>query len=487
MMRKFKSALLISLTICVSSLFSQDPRVEPQIVWQIHATRTDWTNFIAFDHVDLDGFYDLAVSNFKRTSARTLTRGIPGLPQRHIGNPTIHTSGRYIIFQTQKDSTLGGEENKAWFTYVFDSYIGSPGKGFDNDMWCVDLLDNSFYRLTTLPTKKSLLDTTKVTAILHPHFSKDGTKVLWAQAFDALADIGGRGKWGLWQLNISDFVVKGGKPSLQNTISYKPGGLLGDFTWCESHSWTKNDSVVIFSMNSEGQHDNHMDIYTLNIYDSTLTKLTDNYKTWDEHAQLTPDEKQLIYICSQGYDFDTTRAEATLRTDYWLMNTDGSNKKRLTFFNDPAHPDHQIYGGQRIICGDASFSPNGDSLLINTKVPDDTLNYASENIMFALFHPGKSSIEFLNKEPGTLELYQNYPNPFNNTTRITYSILQPCFVTLKIYDMRGREIQTLVDEFQKSDTYSVTLDTGELPSGVYFYTLRGGKSIKETKKMLLLK
>ena len=89
----------------------------------------------------------------------------------------------------------------------------------------------------------------------------------WAQTVDGLSDIGGRGKWGLWQLNISDFVVNGGPPSLQNTISYKPGGILGDFTWCESHDWTKNDSVVIFSMNSEGQHENYMDLYTLNIYD----------------------------------------------------------------------------------------------------------------------------------------------------------------------------------------------------------------------------
>jgi Tol biopolymer transport system component len=274
---------------------------------------------------------------------------------------------------------------------------------------------------------------------------------------------------------------------LQNTISYKPGGLLGDFTWCESHGWTKNDSVVIFSMNSEGQHEKHMDIYTLNIYDSILVRLTDEPQTWDEHAQLAENGTKFIFICSTPYDFDSTRAQETLKTDYWIMNIDGTNKQRVTFFNDPSHSDHQIHNGKRVICADASFSPTGDSLLICTKVPDDTIENIYEKIMLAVYDASSSSIIFPEQTPREFHLHQNYPNPFNATTKITYSLAIRDIVTLKVYNTLGREVQALINEFQEANTYTVTFHPDKLTSGIYFYKLQIGTQYVKTKKMILLK
>jgi hypothetical protein len=88
-------------------------------------------------------------------------------------------------------------------------------------------------------------------------------------------------------------------------------------------------------------------------------------------------------------------------------------------------------------------------------------------------------------------LQQNYPNPFNATTHIEYRVpsvksrLSP-FVTLKLYDMLGREVATLVNEEQPSGSYSLNFDTSPLGSGVYFYRLRVG-GFSETKKMSLVK
>lgn len=84
-------------------------------------------------------------------------------------------------------------------------------------------------------------------------------------------------------------------------------------------------------------------------------------------------------------------------------------------------------------------------------------------------------------------LYQNYPNPFNGTTLISYSILHTNFVTLKIYDMLGREIQILVNGFREAGTYSVYFTAGKYPSGIYFYVLNIGNEYAETKKMVLLR
>ena len=82
---------------------------------------------------------------------------------------------------------------------------------------------------------------------------------------------------------------------------------------------------------------------------------------------------------------------------------------------------------------------------------------------------------------------QNYPNPFNSSTRISYSIPNSDFVTVKIYDLFGREIQTLINEFQNTGMYSVSFDASELSSGIYFYKLQVGSDFIETKKMLFLR
>ena len=83
-------------------------------------------------------------------------------------------------------------------------------------------------------------------------------------------------------------------------------------------------------------------------------------------------------------------------------------------------------------------------------------------------------------------LYQNYPNPFNPTTIISYSIPNSGLVTLKIYDLLGREISTLVNKFQNQGNYRVEFNSSNLSSGVYFYRLKfNGKIL--TKKFLLLR
>jgi hypothetical protein len=95
--------------------------------------------------------------------------------------------------------------------------------------------------------------------------------------------------------------------------------------------------------------------------------------------------------------------------------------------------------------------------------------------------------------PKDFELYQNYPNPFNPATTISFVIGHSSFVTLKVYDILGREIITLVNGEKPSGRYEVTWNASNLPSGVYLYQLRaapiGGQTgnYTATKKLLLLK
>jgi hypothetical protein len=87
--------------------------------------------------------------------------------------------------------------------------------------------------------------------------------------------------------------------------------------------------------------------------------------------------------------------------------------------------------------------------------------------------------------PTELELNQNYPNPFNPTTTISYTIQQPGTVILKVYNIIGQEIQTLVDKYQTAGKYQVTVDAQSLSSGVYFYRLQSNGSTLMRKMILL--
>ena len=88
--------------------------------------------------------------------------------------------------------------------------------------------------------------------------------------------------------------------------------------------------------------------------------------------------------------------------------------------------------------------------------------------------------------PTEFSLQQNYPNPFNPSTKIKFSILKTSKVTIKIYDILGNEIETLVNEEKPTGTYEITWYAENLTSGVYFYQLRTGEFL-ETKKMILIK
>jgi photosystem II stability/assembly factor-like uncharacterized protein len=88
--------------------------------------------------------------------------------------------------------------------------------------------------------------------------------------------------------------------------------------------------------------------------------------------------------------------------------------------------------------------------------------------------------------PSEYSLEQNYPNPFNPSTRIPFSVRGSGFVSLKVYDILGREVRALVNENLQTGSYEVTFDATGLASGVYFYRLLAG-AFTQTKRMLLLK
>jgi acid phosphatase len=88
--------------------------------------------------------------------------------------------------------------------------------------------------------------------------------------------------------------------------------------------------------------------------------------------------------------------------------------------------------------------------------------------------------------PKNFRLFQNYPNPFNPSTIIKYDLPKEEIVSLKVYNILGKEVKTLVNEFENAGTYNISFNASELPSGIYFYRFISG-NFTQVKKLILLK
>ncbi len=121
----------------------------------------------------------------------------------------------------------------------------------------------------------------------------------------------------------------------------------------------------------------------------------------------------------------------------------------------------------------------GSDALINQK------GWYLDNIRID-FLPDSTSEVFENNFPNKFSLKQNFPNPFNPKTKIKYEIAKSGFVSLKIYDVLGREIKTLVNENKNVGFYEIEFDANNLNSGIYFYKLTTN-NFSEMKKMILIK
>jgi hypothetical protein len=84
------------------------------------------------------------------------------------------------------------------------------------------------------------------------------------------------------------------------------------------------------------------------------------------------------------------------------------------------------------------------------------------------------------------ELKQNYPNPFNPTTKISWQSPVSSWQTIKVYDVLGNEVATLMDEYKQAGSYEIEFNADNLTSGVYFYRIQSGEFIA-IKKLLLIK
>jgi len=136
-------------------------------------------------------------------------------------------------------------------------------------------------------------------------------------------------------------------------------------------------------------------------------------------------------------------------------------------------------GSIKIIATRLGFSRDSATVNVTASGNTDSINF--------LLHRFTVGINQISSEvPSEFKLFQNYPNPFNPNTIIRFQIKESRMVSLKVYDILGKEIVTLVNEKLKAGDYEIPFSNNQIPSGAYFYKLTSG-DFTETKRMVLLK
>jgi hypothetical protein len=263
-------------------------------------------------------------------------------------------------------------------------------------------------------------------------------------------------------------------PSLANMDSILNANKVNDATNWRSQKIimnTRTDSVF-----------KHLGRFSATPYSSCISD------TWKNKLPAFTDTKDLFTTQLANLK---TFALATIDTtitavlpDWRLINTGSGDFLNSDWpipidlsYNDA---DLQTAGLGHFPLGDLNWFPTQKAAWLAQK----TAEYAQ--IQAALDGGASAAVKNVNALPAECTLHQNYPNPFNPATRIEYELPASSRVSLTVYDVLGREIQTLVDERQSAGNHSVTFNAGNLPSGVYFYRVQAG-NYSATKKLLLLK
>ncbi|MFA4839398.1 MAG: T9SS type A sorting domain-containing protein [Candidatus Neomarinimicrobiota bacterium] len=204
---------------------------------------------------------------------------------------------------------------------------------------------------------------------------------------------------------------------------------------------------------------------------------------YDENPEFSPDGEKIIWNTAAG-------GNPGEGEELWLMNADGSNKVRLTYFTDPSHEEYDPNARQ---ITESAWSPDGKKIVFGHVSQEERGGIHIPSTLYLLtFEP--TGVVTDTEIPTGFALLQNDPNPFNPTTTIRFSLPHRSHVTLKVFDVLGKEAATLVDDEFNLGEHFVVYNPKGLPSGVYFYRLTARQTedgqaggFIETKKMLITK
>jgi Tol biopolymer transport system component len=319
--------------------FDGPGKVCPQIVSLVErvGARVDWgvNNLIAYDQLDpKSGRFQVWVMRPDGSDAHCITRRNAMLGRKSVGNPAWHPSGNYLVLQ------VCDMEAPPWAVQQPEFYkrITGPGVGFNNDLWIVSTDGSHAAPLTRLREGQG---------VLHPHFSHNGEWLLWSELVSHNPQ--------KWVMRLAKFRVDPDGPHLSDIRTLDPF----DNSFYEPHDFSPDDQDILFSTTRKENDFRHLAIVRMNLLTEKTKYLTDPHlDEWNEHAHFSPDGSKIIWASSHGVD-QQPEGKVT-RNEFWIMNEDGTQRQRLTFFNEPGAPEFRDAFN---IASDLSWSPDGKAFI----------------------------------------------------------------------------------------------------------------------------
>jgi len=274
-----------------------------------------------------------------------------------------------------------------------------------------------------------------------------------------------------------------------------PGTRLGTVT---TIAVAPGNSNVIYA----GTDDSH--VWVTSDFGSTWIDISGTLPTrWVTRVFVDPVDENIIYVTFSGLKWRDPQPHVFRSSDMgatWSNISSNLPDAPVNAFAVDNNNQSVLYVGNDV--GMYVSSNTGDSWeFLGEALPVVTVGdikiHPTANFLVAGTH-GRSmfkidldmvtGVETDNKNTtlNSFVLEQNYPNPFNPSTNIQYALGRQQFVVMKVYDVLGNEIATLVNEEKSAGTYEIKFDASVLTSGVYFYKLEAGSFI-ETKKMIFLR
>lgn len=290
---------------------------------------------IAYARPDEHGIFQIRVRDLATGTDRCITcTAVEGAPAsgRHKGAPAFLADGRHLVVQAEMAS------------HPFEGQIGAPGAGWFNDLWVVDIDGRRWWPLTRYPSGPQ-----DRFGVLLPQVSPDGRRIAWAQLFadDTVARAQYRrgrpvrGAYGRWQINIAALAFDPARGwQLADVRSHRPG----DASFVETQDWSPDGRRVLFSSDQSQPTIHELDLWSLDVESGQLTRVTDTRGQWIEFGTYSPDGRRIAFASSECCGWRPESDRKALRMDLYLMDADGRNRTRLTYFNERGHPHAEAAG-----------------------------------------------------------------------------------------------------------------------------------------------
>lgn len=257
--------------------------------------------------------------------------------------PRWHPSGRWIVLAVEQENF-----SKPWFSTpeMIEGWLQS---GLWVDIYATTPDGATWFRLQDFGPSNKADGFTGVA------FTPDGRKGVWAQIVDGNIFAYGFGKW---ELIVADFQEVNGVPSFTNLRNITPPSTY----WLEPGNFSPNGKDLVITADYgftdhskvEGQ-----DQYILNIDSGKITNLTKSPNIWDEHGVFSPDGEKIIFMSSYPYRADPKASTIWgLKTEFMMIDKDGSNLRQISHFNDPGHVEYSYKGS---VAANGEWSLDGKS------------------------------------------------------------------------------------------------------------------------------